>query len=106
MSFGLVQRACVGITPSTSANGVVTKGVDNTAFRLARHRLPGSLAGQSVLDIGAWDGFFSFEAERRGASRVVAADHYSWHGRGWGSKAGFELARTASVPASKTSTST
>jgi tRNA (mo5U34)-methyltransferase len=27
-----------------------------------------------VLDIGAWDGFFSFEAERRGAKRVVAYD--------------------------------
>ena len=47
-----------------------------------------------MLDVGAWDGFFSFEAERRGAARVVAADYYSWHGGGWGSKAGFELART------------
>jgi tRNA (mo5U34)-methyltransferase len=27
-----------------------------------------------VLDIGAWDGFFSFEAERRGASRVEDVD--------------------------------
>ena len=74
--------------------GVVTKGVDDTSLRLARIDLPISLDGRTVLDIGAWDGFFSFEAERRGASRVVAADHYSWHGGGWGSKAGFELART------------
>ncbi|HYN08920.1 MAG TPA: DUF1698 domain-containing protein [Vicinamibacterales bacterium] len=74
--------------------GLVTKGVDDTPYRLARLDLPASLAGRSVLDIGAWDGFFSFEAERRGASRVVAADSYSWHGPGWGSKAGFELART------------
>jgi tRNA (mo5U34)-methyltransferase len=74
--------------------GVVTKGVDETPVRLARLALPASLAGLSVLDIGAWDGFFSFEAERRGAARVVAADHFSWHGDGWGSKAGFELART------------
>jgi tRNA (mo5U34)-methyltransferase len=36
--------------------------------------LPASLGGLSVLDIGAWDGFFSFEAERRGARRVVAYD--------------------------------
>ena len=49
--------------------------------------------GLSVLDIGAWDGFFSFECERRGASRVVAADYFSWHGSGWGTKAGFTLAR-------------
>jgi tRNA (mo5U34)-methyltransferase len=74
-------------------NGVVTKGADDSPYRLARLDLPSSLAGASVLDIGAWDGFFSFEAERRGAARVVSADYYSWHGTGWGSKAGFELAR-------------
>jgi len=75
--------------------GLVTKGVDDSPVRLARLDLPPSLAGLTVLDIGAWDGFFSFEAERRGASRVVAADYFSWHGGGWGSKAGFELARAA-----------
>jgi tRNA (mo5U34)-methyltransferase len=74
-------------------SGVVTRGIDDSAFRLPRLDLPASLAGLSVLDIGAWDGFFSFEAERRGAARVVSADYYSWHGGGWGSKAGFELAR-------------
>jgi tRNA (mo5U34)-methyltransferase len=73
--------------------GVVTPGVDETPYRLARLDLPASFAGKSVLDIGAWDGFFSFEAERRGAARVVAADYFSWHGDGWGHKAGFELAR-------------
>ena len=36
------------------------------------------LAGKSLLDIGAYDGFFSFAAERLGASRVVALDHYAW----------------------------
>jgi len=36
------------------------------------------LRGKSVLDIGAWDGFFSFEAERHGAESVVALDHYVW----------------------------
>ena len=79
-------------------HGVVTKGVDNSGFRLARIDLPASLAGRTVLDIGAWDGFFSFEAERRGAARVVATDYYSWRGVGWGTengKAGFELARAA-----------
>jgi tRNA (mo5U34)-methyltransferase len=75
--------------------GVVTKGIDDTPLRLARLDLPASLAGRTVLDIGAWDGFFSFEAERRGAARVVASDYYSWHGTGWGTKAGFELARAA-----------
>ena len=75
--------------------GVVTTGVDDSPVRLARVQLPASLRGKTVLDIGAWDGFFSFECERRGASRVVAADHFSWHGTGWGTKAGFTLAREA-----------
>jgi|SRR6185503_11832676 len=73
--------------------GIVTRGVDDSPVRLTRVRLPESLRGLTVLDIGAWDGFFSFECERRGASRVVAADHFSWHGTGWGTKAGFSLAR-------------
>ena len=73
--------------------GITTQGVDDSPQRLARTELPASLEGLSVLDIGAWDGFFSFECERRGASRVVAADYYSWHGAGWGTKAGFTLAR-------------
>lgn len=74
-------------------DGLITKGVDDTPRRLATLGLPDSLAGLSVLDIGAWDGFFSFECERRGAARVVAADWYSWHGPGWGTKQGFLLAR-------------
>lgn len=40
-------------------------------------RLP-DLEGKTVLDIGTFDGFFAFEAERRGAKRVVALDHYVW----------------------------
>ena len=73
--------------------GVVTRGIDDSPSVSRGSTLPASLAGLTVLDIGAWDGFFSFEAERRGAARVVAADYFSWHGGGWGSKAGFELAR-------------
>lgn len=76
--------------------GLVTSGIDDTPARLRRIDLPASLEGRRVLDIGAWDGFFSFEAERRGAARVVAADHFAWHGPGWGTgrgKAGFNLAR-------------
>lgn len=75
-------------------HGIVTRGVDDTPVRLERLDFPQSLAGKTVLDVGAWDGFFSFEAERRGAARVVATDHFSWRGGGWGTKAGFELART------------
>lgn len=77
-------------------DGLVTRGIDNSPERLARLDLPVSLANKSVLDIGAWDGFFSFECERRGATRVVASDYFSWHSPdGWGRKAGFEMAREA-----------
>ena len=30
-----------------------------------------------MIDIGAWDGFFSFARERRGAAKVVAAEFLS-----------------------------
>jgi tRNA (mo5U34)-methyltransferase len=75
--------------------GFVTPGRADTGAQVARLHLP-DLAGKSVLDVGAWDGFFSFEAERRGAARVVAVDTFSWQPRGNGTgKAGFELARRA-----------
>jgi tRNA (mo5U34)-methyltransferase len=76
-------------------NGVVTPGIDPTPARLRELQIPDDLTGLTVLDIGAWDGFFSFEAERRGASRVLATDSFCWGGGGWGTKAGFELARRA-----------
>jgi tRNA (mo5U34)-methyltransferase len=74
-------------------DGMVTPGVDDSPGRLARLALPDDLTGKSVLDVGAWDGFYSFECERRGADQVVAVDSFSWNGPGWGTKAGFELAR-------------
>jgi tRNA (mo5U34)-methyltransferase len=33
--------------------------------------------GKSVLDVGAWDGYWSFDAEKRGAASVLAADDLS-----------------------------
>jgi tRNA (mo5U34)-methyltransferase len=73
--------------------GIVTPGHDVTRDRLDQLQIPANLSGKSVLDVGAWDGFFSFEAERRGASRVVAADSFAWNGESWSDKSGFELAR-------------
>lgn len=61
-------------------DGMVTPGqagADELREQMARLRLP-ELRGRSVLDIGAWDGYFSFAAERAGARRVVALDHYVW----------------------------
>ena len=37
--------------------------------------IPESFEGLSVLDVGAFDGFYSFLAERRGAKRVLAIDN-------------------------------
>jgi len=77
-------------------NGIVTPGQDNSAKKLARLQLPESFAGKSVLDIGAWDGFFSFEAERRGAKRVLATDSFVWRGGcDWADKRGFDLSKGA-----------
>jgi tRNA (mo5U34)-methyltransferase len=60
--------------------GVVSPGVKSAdLLRAELHalRLP-DLTGKTVLDIGAWDGFYTFAAERAGAARVVALDHYAW----------------------------
>src|SRR6267143_602400 len=73
--------------------GVVTPGMDCSAEKLGNLGMPEDLRGRTVLDIGAWDGYFSFEAERRGARRVLATDHFCWGGGGWGTQAGFDLAR-------------
>ena len=72
-------------------NGIVTPGVDRSARRLKTLHMPASLAGMSVLDIGTFDGFYAFEAERRGA-RVVATDSAVWQNPKIG-RSGFDLAR-------------
>jgi tRNA (mo5U34)-methyltransferase len=43
--------------------------------RIAQFPIPQNLRGKRVLDIGAWDGWFSFEMERRGAE-VLAIDNW------------------------------
>lgn len=76
-------------------DGVVTPGCAATKWGETGDSIgmPPSLEGKAVLDIGAWDGFYSFEAERRGASRVLATDSYAWKSYQANGKAGFELAR-------------
>jgi tRNA (mo5U34)-methyltransferase len=72
--------------------GTVTPGPDCSAEKLEWLHLP-DLTGKTVLDVGAYDGYFSFAAERLRASRVVAADTHVW--RRPGGKDGFEYARAA-----------
>jgi len=69
-----------------------TPGRDRTAEKFAALNtlgLPADMTGKRVLDIGAWDGAFAFEAERRGAAEVVALDHVS------SSATGFPIAKEA-----------
>jgi len=42
-----------------------------------RYQIPRSLLGQRILDVGAWDGYWTFEALKRGAFEVVAIDDFS-----------------------------
>jgi SAM-dependent methyltransferase len=69
-----------------AAHALYTPGV----ARDHRYRvpfLPASFAGQSVLDVGTFDGFYAFLAEHRGAARVVAVDneqYVAWVKARWG----------------------
>lgn len=76
-------------------HGIITAGADNSPYKLKQLGMPEKLQQMTVLDVGASDGFFSFEAERRGASRVLATD--IWSGQCWGMqvKTGFDVARRA-----------
>jgi tRNA (mo5U34)-methyltransferase len=47
--------------------------IEHLRWRFDLFGLPQDLRGKRVLDVGAWDGWFSFECERRGAE-VVAVD--------------------------------
>jgi tRNA (mo5U34)-methyltransferase len=54
--------------------GLYTPGAARDhGYRLAS--IPASFDGLSVLDVGAFDGFYSFLAEARGATRVLAIDN-------------------------------
>lgn len=54
---------------------------------------PDDLKGKTVLDIGAWDGFYSFEAEKRGATKIVAIDNFYRDELAWTGNQGFEVAK-------------
>lgn len=56
-------------------NGVQTPGRWGPAPRFLVDALDSvDFQGKTVLDIGCWDGLWSFEAERRGAAEVIATD--------------------------------
>ena len=70
--------------------GLVTPGwSDPKAEKLPYFGLPNDMTGMRVLDIGHAEGFFSFEAEHRGAAEVVAIENYPPMARK------FQICRTA-----------
>ena len=60
-------------------------------WRFIQSKLDGiEFKDKTVLDIGCWDGYWSFYAERRGAKSVLATDD---SGQNWAGEAGFLLAK-------------
>ncbi len=57
--------------------GIVTPGW--APISPSHYRVPEDLTGLRVLDVGAWDGYWTFEALKRGAREVVAIDDFSDH---------------------------
>ncbi|WML35492.1 DUF1698 domain-containing protein [Clostridium sp. OS1-26] len=55
--------------------GIVTPGW--APLNRGMYRIPQDMTGLRVLDVGAWDGFWTFEALKRGAKQVVAIDDFS-----------------------------
>lgn len=68
------------------AGSIYTPGVARD-HRYRIPSLPEDFSGISVLDVGTFDGFYSFLAEARGARRVVAVDneqYRAWVNSRWG----------------------
>jgi tRNA (mo5U34)-methyltransferase len=62
--------------------GIITPGINDSPEALKRLNIPDDCSGLKVLDLGARDGFFSFEFEKRGAD-VLAVDYFSADGTGF-----------------------
>ena len=59
--------------------GLYTPGIARD-HRYRLRAIPERLTGARVLDVGTFDGFYAFLAERRGAARVVAVDNEQYVG--------------------------
>ena len=67
-------------TFALDGTGIYTPGIARD-HRYRLEAIPEDLDGARVLDVGTFDGFYAFLAERRGAARVVAVDneqYVSW----------------------------
>jgi tRNA (mo5U34)-methyltransferase len=80
-------------------NGLLTPGVikQSKIRRMSRMLFNGlDLRGRTLLDIGCWDGAYSLEATRRGAT-VTATDHFVWHSS-WGNRCCIDLVQEHLAP--------
>ena len=64
------------LSDGTCVRGGKTPAILQAEFESVFGPLP--IEGATVLDVGAWNGAFSFEAKRRGAKRVLATDLFTW----------------------------
>lgn len=64
----------IPITPGYTTPGICPHG--HSGDFESRFGLPKDLTGLKILDVGGYDGLFSFECEKRGASKVDMIDYY------------------------------
>jgi tRNA (mo5U34)-methyltransferase len=76
-------------------DGQCFHGPDGGDWPTTRFGLPLDCTGLEVIDCGSWDGFFSFEAEKRGAALVFATDAPYEAGGTWAGTDGFKYAHKA-----------
>ncbi len=66
----------ISLRPGIASSGPKTPEI--LALEAAALLGPLDLSGRNVLDVGAWNGFFSFESLRRGAALALATDSFTW----------------------------
>ena len=77
LALSAQQTPLVLIQSIELPGGIVTPGWSNpNTEKLPFFGLPEEMHGLRVLDVGHAEGFFSFEAERRGATEVVGIETY------------------------------
>jgi tRNA (mo5U34)-methyltransferase len=75
---------------SIDLGGLVTNGVVGRWPLIAKAFDQIDFTGKKVLDVGCWDGLWSFEAEKRGAREVYSIDYVSL--RSWSEQPTYQLA--------------
>ena len=71
-------------------NDASTKGRSPSSKKLQALGLPLQLQDVKIIDVGAYEGFYSFHMEQRGAD-VTANDHFVWNWPGDNSRTNFDL---------------